>query len=116
MSRKHFTPEKQVFVDFDMTGAGTSIETDCEQLDRIRYDIIYTGTPSGNLSVQVSNTKDAGSWKTITIEPTIDLIGFSGSAEIDIQNICWKYVRLSWSFTGGVGTLNAFYKAHSQGS
>jgi len=116
MSRKLVTPEKKVFDAFDMSGAGTSIETDCEQLDRIRYDVSWTGTPTGNISVQVSNTREVGSWKTITIDPSLDIAGVAGSAEIDIQNVCWKYVRLSWSFTGGVGTLNAFYKAHSQGA
>lgn len=116
MPRKHVTPEKQVFIDFDMSSAGVSLETDCEQLDRIRYDVTFTGTPQGNLSVQVSNTKEAGSWKTIGIDPSLNILGVAGNAEIDIENVCWKYVRLSWSFSGGTGTLNAFYKAHSAGA
>jgi len=116
MARKHVTPEKQVFDNFDLSAAGTSIETDCEQLDRIRYDLNWTGAPIGNISVQVSNTKAVGSWKTLGIDPSLDIVGIAGSAEIDIENICWKYVRLSWSFSGGTGNLNAFYKAHSLGA
>ena len=99
-----------------MSGALTSVETDCEQLDRIRYDLAWTGTPTGNLSVQVSNTKSITGWRTITLDPALNMAGSAGVAEIDIKNICWKYVRLSWTPTGGAGTLNAYYKAHSQGS
>lgn len=114
MGRKHVTPEKQVFTDLDMTGAGLSLVTDCEQMDRILYNVIYTGTPQGNLSVQVSN--DKLTWRTLPIDPSINLLGAAGSDFIDIKNVNWKYSRLSWSFVAGVGTLNAFYKAHSTGA
>lgn len=114
MGRKHVTPPFPVFTDYDMTVAGVSEVTDCEQSDRIMYYAVWTGTPQGNLSVQVSNDKK--NWRTLPIDPSLDLIGVADSAFIDISNVCWKYCRLSWSFTGGVGTLNAEYKAHSQGA
>ena len=114
MSRKHFTPQKQIFTNFNMIGAGTSLEIDCEQLDRILFNAIFTGTPQGNISVQISN--DKVSWRTLPIDPLANLLGVAGACEFDISNICWKYIRLSYGFTAGVGTLNAFYKGVSTGA
>ncbi len=113
--RKHVTKAFPVFTNFDMTGAGTSEETDCEQTDRILYYASWTGDCTGNLSLQVSN--DKVNWRTLPISPDLNMDGSAGTAFIEAENICWKYSRLSWSFTGGtIGTLNADYKAHSQGA
>lgn len=116
MARKHVTKEFPVFTGLDLqAGASTSAETDCEQSDRILYCLDWTGDSTGNMSLQVSNDKI--NWKTLPIEPSLDLIAGAGSAFIEAENICWKYSRLSWSVTGGtVGNLNANYKAHSQGA
>ena len=114
MARKHFTPEKQVITNGDMTAALVSLETDVEQLDSFTYYAVWTGTPTGNLSVQVSN--DRQNWRNLPIEPSLDLIGAAGSAFINVQSIDFKYARLSWGFTGGLGTLNAFFKGSSKGA
>lgn len=96
-----------------MSVAATSLETDCEQLDSVLYSIDFTGAPLGNLSVQISN--DKSTWRTIPIDPSINLTGAGGSCFIDVKSINWKYIRLSWSPLGGsVGNLNAYYKAHSR--
>lgn len=114
MGRKHVTPAYPVFTDHNMTIAAVSEVTDVEQLDRILYDLVWTGVPQGNISVQVSNDKI--NWKNLPIGPALNILGVADTAFIDIENVCWKYSRLSWSFSGGTGTLNAVYKAHSQGA
>lgn len=114
MGRKHVTPEKQVIVDGNMGGNLTSIVTDVEQLDRITYDVNFIGTPQGLLEVQISNDKNR--WITLPIDPTLSMVGVAGNHFIDITNINWKYSRLVFTFTGGAGTLQAYFKGHSDGA
>lgn len=89
-----------------ITGASTNI-MNC---DRVGYEIVYTGTPTGTFSVEVSNTGTY--WQTLTLSTPVTASGAGGNDFIDCETAS-KYCRLIYTRTSGTGTLSVALTAKS---
>lgn len=74
---------------------------------------VYTGTPTGTLKLQAScdeGTNDNGAgvtnWTDIS-GATAALAGAAGNSFFNISDVHYKWARLVYTRTGGVGTLTA---------
>ncbi len=79
-------------------------------MDRPSYELSWTGTPTGEFSVEVSHTGDF--WAPVTLSTTVEATGGSGNAFIDIESGA-KYIRLVYTRTSGTGTLQAYIACKS---
>lgn len=113
MDRPYIKPNP-VITNGLMTGNITSAVTVLAQKTGLSYDVAWTGTPTGTLTVQVSNTvvigsdgtASGGNWSTFTATvPTIT--GSAGNGMINLTGLQVYAVRLLYTFSGGTGTLNA---------
>lgn len=95
----------------------TSNAVEIKLQDNIGVQLIWTGTPTGDFSIQVSNNhledingniKVAGNWTAITLSPTVPAEGASGDAYINITEIAAPYIRIVYTRTSGTGTLDAY--------
>lgn len=83
----------------------------------LSYDISWAGTaPVGVMSVQVSNTysqyadgtvRNAGNWTTLTLSAPPAVSGNTGNGFIDVDATGAFAIRLVYTRTSGVGTMNA---------
>lgn len=83
----------------------------------ISYDISWAGTaPIGVMSVQVSNSysknadgsvKNAGNWTTLVLSAATPVSGNTGTGFIDIDQLAGYAIRLVYTRTSGIGTMNA---------
>lgn len=115
-SRPQFSPHP-VIVDGDMSGDITSEPTIVQKLSMVSYDISWAGTaPVGTMSVQVSNTysqnadgsvRNAGNWYDLPLSDVTDVSGSTGTGFIDIEATGAYAIRLVYTFTSGVGVMQA---------
>lgn len=114
-SRPQFNPFP-VITNATMTGTVTSLPTVIQKLSQISYDISFTGTPTGNFTVQVSNTyslnadgtvRNAGNWTTLTLSSSTTASGSAGNGFIDVDATGAYAIRLIYTASGGTGILNA---------
>lgn len=101
----------------NITGPATIIQL----LPGISYDVSWTGTPTGTLQVQVSNSyavnndgsvRNSGTWTTLPSSafsgnypiPT----GSAGSGFLDVVGTEAYAVRLTYTAGSGSGTLTVF--------
>jgi hypothetical protein len=82
----------------------------------IGYDIVWTGTPTGTFSVEVSNTysldaagkvANAGNWTAVDLSGPIVAAGTPDNAFINMAGLEAYAIRLVYTRTSGTGTLNA---------
>ena len=98
-----------------MSGNLTSIESDCQQIDHFQYLVEWIGTlPAGLFSVQQST--DNKNWVDLDFGVVIQSSGNTGEHTILVQKISFKYCRLVYTFTSGVGLLNVKYSASTAGA
>lgn len=122
MSRKLFTKEKQVLTFEDVTTNPKSIHTDVTAKDRVHYRVEFSGTPTGTLRVQYSNddisTKaDPLTWTWKNLEDLDVAIGaLALTQDIIIEKICFKNLRLSYTNSSGIGNVDAYIVAVSEGA
>jgi hypothetical protein len=105
----------------DMSANIISKPTIIQKLSMIGYDISWSGSsPSGVMSVQVSNTyaenadgtvKTAGNWTTLTLSTSPIVSGNSGSGFIDVDATGAYAMRLVYTRTSGTGTMHAVITA-----
>lgn len=74
---------------------------------------IWSGTPTGTLKLQAScdnvdEPSQVTNWEDISGASTA-IAGASGSALWNVVNIGYKWLRLSYVFSSGTGTLNSTY-------
>lgn len=105
----------------------TSSPTIIQKLSMMTYTIEWTGTsPVGVLAVQVSNNysqdaqgqvANAGTWIPIWVQyqgipvVSIPVTGNTGNGVIDVDEIGAYAIRLVYTRTSGVGTMNAMINA-----
>lgn len=114
----------QVITNGDMSGSLTSLVTVIPKISMLSYSFSWAGTsPVGTLKVQVSNdyalnadgtVQAAGTWNTLTFSlngsavSSAPVSGNSGVGFIDIGQTGAYAVRTLYTFTSGVGTLQAW--------
>lgn len=88
----------------DMSGNITSSSLDVREVIRLCIQASWSGTaPVGTLHVQGSNDNI-----NFNDDPEISpsaISGNTGSALVKINNCSYPYLRLSYTFTSGVGSL-----------
>lgn len=89
----------------DGTSMGASIDcpsTNIMYVDRVGYQISYTGTPTGTFSVEISN--DNATWEAMTLSTAIAAAGSPDNHFIDCETAA-KYIRLKYIRSSGTGAL-----------
>ena len=77
-------------------------------LDKVSFEPVWTGTPTGSLNIQVSNNKV--NWSSI--DSTITPAG-TGDYDYVEKETTSKWIRLSYTRTSGSGTLKTYVVAKS---
>lgn len=93
----------ELVVSGDMSGDVTSPSTDILNMDRVGYQISWSGTPTGDFSVEVSN--DNSTWIALTLSAVVAAAGSADDAFIDVETAS-KYIRLKYTASSGTGSLN----------
>lgn len=111
-------PQKPLISNGDMSGTITSPATIIKNIPGISYDLVWTGTPTGVFTVQVSNTYQlgadgkvisAGSWTVLPQSsfqgtyPTPS--GSSGNGFLDVVGTASYAIQLVYTPSGGSGSL-----------
>lgn len=76
-------------------------------MDDHGFEVAYTGTPTGTLSVLVSNS--GLNWPALSFNPS--LTQPSGSAltiGINLQQLSFKYLMLQYVNVSGTGTISVY--------
>lgn len=104
----------------DMSGNLTSIPTNVEFLDNIALQLNFTGTPTGTFAVEVSidydqdslgNILNAGNWIPLTLSPAPAATGSGASIFIELNQTPARWLRVTYTATSGVGSLDALISA-----
>lgn len=99
-----------------MTGTAviTSTPTDTASMIFCSYTFIWTGTPTGAFTFEVSNNYDriatTGTW--VTWAPAVapaDPAGSATSTSVNLANFPYRWVRFKYTNASGTGTLNAWF-------
>lgn len=111
-----FKGPQSVITNGDMSGNLTSLVSVIQQLVMASYSIIWTGTtPIGTISVEVSNdysenvdgsVRNAGTWTALPLSGPTPVAGNSDSGFIDIDANAGYALRLLYTRTSGIGTMN----------
>lgn len=72
--------------------------------------VTSASTLTGDLVLQASN--DGTNWIAITTTA----ISGNGSSAFTLTNTAYRYARLTWTRSGGSGTLNATFSAKANGT
>jgi hypothetical protein len=88
-------------------------------MDVAMYHVEWSGTaPVGTLYVQALLGKDPRepNAKWVNIEDlSFPLSGNTGVEQINLERICFPFIRLFYDSTSGVGTMNAWVMGKGQG-
>lgn len=86
----------------NMGGNLTSVTLDVSEIRQMGIQEIYSGSPTGSLVIQSSN--DGSNWFT---EDT-NSISSSGNKMVKLTNIGYKYIRATYTASGGSGSLTIY--------
>jgi hypothetical protein len=96
---------------------GASFTTDSVKMaweDNFGIQMVWTGTPTGVIEVQVSMDPDNLGWETIPFNPSLTQpAGAAGTNWAEVNQTTAAYVRLKYTRTSGTGTFNAKISAKS---
>lgn len=80
---------------------------DVSRMDNIGAEVAWTGTPTGTLSVLVSNS--GINWPALTFNPSLQQpAGSAGSYAIDFTMLPFKYIMFQYVNASGTGTLSIY--------
>ena len=115
MSRKHIAQKFNVIEAGDLSGNLTSAITDCEQMDRISYTGVWSGTGVSG-AVKVFKSDDKVNWSEMPMNATLTLSGTSGDFLLECTEVNFKYIKLTYTFSTGTGSLTVSYHANTIGA
>ena len=76
-------------------------------MDNVGLEVAWSGTPTGTLSVLVSNS--GINWSALTFSPPIGQPAGSAAMEtIDLNQLPFKYLMLQYVNSSGSGTLTVY--------
>lgn len=85
--------------------------------DNIQFQLVWTGSPTGNFVFQSSLTFDqdgngnilnVGNWDNIPVDPAITAAGAGDTATVDITETGASFIRVFYIRSSGTGTLDVF--------
>lgn len=103
-----------IFSAVAMTANRTSVIVEIKNQDNIGVQLHWTGAPTGDFSVEISsdhqqdaegNVTVAGNWVTLPLSPAITATGGADDAYIDLNQMSAQYMRVTYNFTSGTGSL-----------
>lgn len=78
--------------------------TDINQLHNAGLDVTFTGTMTGTFTVECCN--DNVNFKSLTFSPSLaQPTGSSTSYLVDLNQVPWQYLRVSYVNASGSGTI-----------
>lgn len=105
MSRKNVIRGYKVIADGDISTNLVSEVTNVTNLDNVGYLVEWSGTsPSGTISVEVQSGPSG--WCPLDFGSPISVSGNSGSIVLNINQIPFENIRVSYAATSGSGLLN----------
>jgi hypothetical protein len=123
MAAKTFIKPYKVLSSGDMSQSSlTSSITSIQGVDNVVYQFIFTGTPTGVFTIEVStdyapgvgpNSEPAnpGHWVTLPVTPALVASGTDGSVFVDLNQMGSPYIRAVYTRTSGTGVLNIIITA-----
>jgi hypothetical protein len=95
---------KRLLVNGDMSGPLTSEVFSLENIEHLSANCNYTGTPTGTLTYEISS--DMGSPVNFQTLASVPVAGAAGGQIWLDRNAPYQWMRISYTPTAGVGTLN----------
>lgn len=93
-----------------MTAGVLSTVLDGRYLQNIKFQMLYTGSPVGTLTIEESldyvPTSQTGDWSPSGA--TIAAVSAAGSQIINLPNQGPAFYRVRYAFTSGTGTLDVY--------
>lgn len=94
----------------DMSGAITSKSVKIQGFDNIGFQLVYTGAPTGTFNFSIS--QDQISWVVLPdalFSPVgpIQAVGAPDDIFVELNQMTPAWVRMTYTFSSGTGTLNA---------
>lgn len=108
----------QLITSGDMSGHITGSVYAIQYEDNVGMQAVWSGTPTGSLTVQASLTYEergnglvhaSGTWTTVQDDvgsPMSLALSGSGDALFDLNQLPFPFVRVVYTRTGGSGTLD----------
>lgn len=103
MSSKRVVDFGKLIEDESMGATITSAATGILHMDRAGYQLVWTGTPTGTFTIEISN--DEVSWIDVPLDTAITAAGSADQAFIDLETAA-KFTRVVYTRSSGTGTLN----------
>lgn len=111
--------QTQIVTSGDMSGSVSSNGIDLQQVYVGSIQAVWTGTPTGNLTVEISNDKVAVgvagnpssnvvNWTTLS-GSTVAAGGAAGNTAWLLADIGYRWVRLKYTFGSSTGVLQAMW-------
>jgi len=99
-----------------MTGTTTvtSSPQNVENFDNVGLEIVWTGTPTGTITIQGSISQSipgavAVSYTDLTFAPLLDQpAGSAGRYLVNVATYAMPFIRVNYVNTSGSGTLNVY--------
>lgn len=105
--RKNVLTPAQVITSGDMSGNITqSPGTNIQYLDNISVQLTWSGTPTGTFAIQGS--LDKVNWIALSLSPTPGAAGAAGSILLDLNQLSFPWIRITYTASSGSGTLSAW--------
>ena len=108
-SRKAPILPYQNIINGDMSANVTSSVTNIQYEDNVGIQLIFTGTPTGTFAVEGSI--DQVDWDALPLSGTPTAAGAPDTILIDLNQVPHPFIRVSYTFVGGVGNLNGWITA-----
>lgn len=110
MALKNIIKPYHLMIDGDMSGNLTSNIVDVTYTDNVGIQLTFTGTPSGEFAVEGSVDYDdhlsTGNWSELTFSTTPQATGSADTHLLNLNQIPYKKIRVTYTRTSGTGTLN----------
>lgn len=107
MSRKNVLTPYHWLVDGDMSSATlTSEETEVTYTDNVGISVSWTGNAEGVFAVEA--TIDGVNWSELNFGIAPQATGSADTHLLNLNQIPYKAIRLTYIKTTGTGTLNSY--------
>ena len=107
MSEPIFVLNVPELVNMDMSTNITSPVMDLGEVGGFAVHSIFTGSPVGSLQVEASNTQNASDF----IPMDTYAVTAAGKRLINVEKTHYKYIRITYTFTSGTGSLTSYVSA-----